>query len=401
MTSFDAAFAAAQPKPAGRAIQKLTADPRVTTREFEKAFTDYVNYKGSTDLWSLLCPPPGAPLRFDWKSKPHGEMVLKVEPLLWAILELAPNTKVLSTKIISALKAMAAQSPSVLTQNRCHKNLDDALVKIDVTLRILMAQLRQLRVNTDNICNKTLRILASSDSKKLTVSLGRIELPEDMLCGKTIYDMAEECGPGGMGSVVDTDMAPFGDLPAASRLDLPASSTLALVLHTGIKSRLADPPDWAEIMKTNMVMPNEIQDEREAALPSPPRNFRRGLQCSEADLLASADSFLSQNLSVKEKKKTDQKSKDSEQPIKKKQKKGKRVKKGKKVKEATPIAADEAKDTLIRSASGQKPPESLRKSMLVAPVQDREAFHSKWGCTKCAWKRCTPSCWKSKNMKVP
>ncbi len=165
MASFDAAFAAAQPKPAGRAIQKLTADPMVTTKEFEKAFTDYVNYKGSTDIWSLLCPPPGAPLRFDWKSKPHGEWVLKVAPLLWDILEFAPNTKVLSTKIIAALKALAARSPSGLTQGRTHKSLEDTIDKIDVTLRIMMAQVRQLKVNADNICTKALRILASGDSK--------------------------------------------------------------------------------------------------------------------------------------------------------------------------------------------------------------------------------------------
>jgi hypothetical protein len=218
MASFDAAFAAAQPKPAGRAIHKLTADPTVTTRQFEQAFTDYVNYKKSTDIWSLLCPPPGAPLRFDWKSKPHGEWVLKVTPLLWDILEFAPNTKVLSTKIIAALKAMAAQSPSFLTQNRCHKTLDDTIEKIDVTLRILMAQLRQLKVNADNICNKTLRILASADSKKLTMLLGRVELPEDMLCGKTVYDMAEEYGPGGMGSEGETELVPLGDLAAVAVL---------------------------------------------------------------------------------------------------------------------------------------------------------------------------------------
>ena len=113
---------------------------------------------------------------------------------------------------------MAAQSPSVLTQNRCHKTLDDAIDKIDVTLRILMAQLRQLKVNADNICNKTLRILASADSKKLTMLLGRVELPEDMLCGKTVYDMAEEYGPGGMGSVVETDLVPLGDLAAVAVL---------------------------------------------------------------------------------------------------------------------------------------------------------------------------------------
>ena len=151
-------------------------------------------------------------------------------------------------------------------------------------------------------------------------------------------------------------------------------------------------------MKDYMVASEEIKEQTEATQPSPSPRLKRSLQVSEENLLASASSFQSQNLSGTEKKKDKSKKKVKKKEIKKKVKGSKKKSKGSK---ATPVAADKAKDTLIRSGSGQKPPESLRKTMSVAAVQERVAFHIKWGCTKCAWKRCTPSCWKSKNMKVP
>ena len=173
--------------------------------------------------------------------------------------------------------------------------------------------------------------------------LGRVELPEDMMIGKTVYDMAEEHGPGGMSSVVETDLVPLGDLPAAS--------TLAVsLLHDGqSRSRLAPPPDWGSIMKDYMVASEEIKEKTEATQPSPSPRLSRSLQFSEENLLASASSFQSQNLSVPEKKKKDRKSKGSEKKINRK-------KNGRKVNKATPIAADQSKplsgtDTKCRSIS--------------------------------------------------
>jgi hypothetical protein len=315
--------------------------------------------------------------------------VVKVAPLLWEILDFAPNTKLLSSKIIAALKAMAARSPVGLTQCRLHKAMEDTIDKIDTTLRILMSHTRQLKVNGDNICTKIMRSLGTVESNRLTMLLTKVELPDDMMVGRTVYDMEEEYGPGGMCSEVETNLVPLADLPAASTL------AVALFQEVQPRSRLAPSPDWGNIFKDIMLAPEEIQEATEASQPSPSPRLNRSRQMSEESLLASASSFQSQNLSVPENKKKDGKSKGSEKKVKKKKRCMKKKDK------TTPIVKDKAKDTLVRTGSGQKPPESLRKTMLETALPERIAFHTKWGCTKCAWKRCSPSCWKSRNMTVP
>ena len=356
MASFDQAFKATQQKVASRqSCHKLIADPLVSTKQFEKALNAFVTFKGSTDLWALLCPPPGAPLRFDWKSKPSGEWILKCGNLLWDILGIAPNTKVLSTKVTSALRAMAALTPPTLTCHRFHKDLDDTIDKVDVTLRILLAMTRTLRINADSICNRTIRGLSGEHGKKLTLLLGRVELPEDMLLGKVWYDVEEEYGPEGMNSAVTTGLIPLGDLLPAEPAGLPAAPTLALALLPGDqpKSRLDPPPDWGQILSKN------IKDEAE-----PAAKFRRSLQFSEKSLLEAADVFRTKNTSQKDVKKKGKKNSRHEEegqegqqegskkkvkkPISKKKCKRK-VKNVKKIKQASPIVS---KDKLIRSGSG-------------------------------------------------
>ena len=49
----------------------------------------------------------------------------------------------------------------------------------------------------------------------------------------------------------------------------------------------------------------------------------------------------------------------------------------------------------------EKPSAELRAAMLKADVATRTEFHLKHGCTKCAWKKCSPSCWKARNMEIP
>ena len=406
MASFDKAFQALRPKADGRmTCFKLTADPLVSTKHFQKALNDFVTDKGSTDLWALLCPPP--PHQPDWKSKPCGEWILQCGSLLWDILSFAPNTKVVSSKVTSALRAMGTLTPPTLTCHRFHEDLAATIEKVDVALRILMAQIRTLRINIDHVCNRVVRGLGGDNGKRLMLLLGRVELPDDMLLDKMGYFVEEEYGPGEMGSVL-------GDILPAEPAGLPAAPCLALALlpRDRPKSRLAPPPDWGQIMRGTS---KDIEEE-DSAVKTPPSRFR-------TSLLGSPDIFQTQNTAQKDSKKDKKDSKEEvkkhskkkdkknskeevkkhskekvKKAIKKKNKKCRKVKNVKKIKETSPI---EAEDPLIRKCRGQKPPLTLREFMRVASVPERVAFHSEWGCAKCAWQRCTPSCWKSKNMEAP
>ena len=85
MASFENAFQDWHGRPGSdgrKNVFKLVADPKVTARILQGIFEDYGCYKGTTDIWSLVAPPPGVPLRYDWKSKPNGEWLIKVSGLL-------------------------------------------------------------------------------------------------------------------------------------------------------------------------------------------------------------------------------------------------------------------------------------------------------------------------------
>ena len=111
-------------------------------------------------------------------------------------------------------------------------------------------------------------------------------------------------------------------------------------------------------------------------------------------------------------KKAEQKGEKEAKEPKKAEQKGKKGKKRK----AEPAADEEEqpddKDGELPAAAaptspgkpaskGDKPSTALRQAMLSAEPNVRRTFHERWGCTKCAWKKCTPSCWKSRGMAVP
>ncbi len=72
-----------------------------------------------------------------------------------------------------------------------------------------------------------------------------------------------------------------------------------------------------------------------------------------------------------------------------------------------PVAKDKKGDKSLngvvsgeRTKAGQQPSPELRKRMLAADDAVRVEFHRKWGCSKCAWKSCTPSCWRAKGIDI-
>ena len=68
----------------------------------------FLEYKGSQDLWPLISPPPGGPNDFHWHTPVNGDWVAKASSLLYNLLSLAPNTKVLGTKVVAAFRFLHA-----------------------------------------------------------------------------------------------------------------------------------------------------------------------------------------------------------------------------------------------------------------------------------------------------
>ena len=88
---------------------RLLADPCISFRDVLKTLVDYSRFKQSPDVWSLLAPPPGCPQKFNFKSCPCGDWLLKTSGLLFEVLHVCPNTKLLSKTVVQALHMMIDQ----------------------------------------------------------------------------------------------------------------------------------------------------------------------------------------------------------------------------------------------------------------------------------------------------
>lgn len=171
---------------------RLVADPTISVSAIQDAVTAFVKFKQEKKLWSLLCPPPGGPVTFTWQTKPHGCWLVKVSNLLFELVTVSPNTKLQSTKVVRALKAMAINRDIDLTVANCA--LDDMIDKCDQTIRILLAMVRSLKSNY-LLKMQVYRLLPRNDQVRLDLILDRVNLPPELMGKEPMMD-EEEMTPG-------------------------------------------------------------------------------------------------------------------------------------------------------------------------------------------------------------
>ena len=93
---------------------RLVADPAISVDSTMVAFRIFTQRHQATDLWSLVCPPPCGTLTFHWGTTVSSCWGVKVSGLTYDLLTVAPNTKLLSVKMMNALKARKAPDPREL-----------------------------------------------------------------------------------------------------------------------------------------------------------------------------------------------------------------------------------------------------------------------------------------------
>lgn len=126
---------------------RLIADPNMSVQGLQVCVKNFLSHKQTQDLWLCISPPPGTPSTYGWHSPPHGEWLTKASGLLYELLAVAENSKIHSTKLCKALKALYDQKDLQVPLNHGHKqgSLQDEFDKYDFTIRVLMAMLRKLR----------------------------------------------------------------------------------------------------------------------------------------------------------------------------------------------------------------------------------------------------------------
>ena len=199
---------------------RLVADVTIQVSAIQEVLTRHCKLKKEKQIWALICPPPSGPLSYGWHSKPDPCWLMKVSSLLFDLLEICPNTKLQSKKVVAALRAMSDNYDAIFPKTK-HMSSSDMIDKVDTTLRVLMSMLRQLKCSPI-LARRTSRMLSASDQVKLNVILDRVILPPELLRGES-YDDEEKTG-------ADISMSAFeGSDPDVAQHVTPSAMELVAV----------------------------------------------------------------------------------------------------------------------------------------------------------------------------
>ena len=168
---------------------RLVADPAISVNSLSMVFRQFLEFRKTDDLWSLVSPPPAGPLSFHWGTPVCGAWLTKVAGLLFDLPSIAPNSKLQSTKVLKALKALVDQKTlTIAVKGRLEpKTEQDALDRIDIAVRLLLSHCRQLKAN-DSLRAKVYRELVLSDQLKLDMCLDKLVLPPELTSGLCIVE---------------------------------------------------------------------------------------------------------------------------------------------------------------------------------------------------------------------
>ena len=157
---------------------RLVADPNISVDQIQKVFKEYLKYKKSADAWSLIGPPPGGPKDLSWKTPIHAPWLSKCMGLLYALLEVAPNSKLQSIKVVKALQNLYEARDLQLPMLGGHHltTASDKMDRLDFAVRLLLSHLRLLKVNIQ-LKNKICRMLTQTEVLRLGHTLDKMDLP--------------------------------------------------------------------------------------------------------------------------------------------------------------------------------------------------------------------------------
>ena len=154
---------------------RLIADPYISVEQIQGTLESYTWFHKCSDLWRLICPP-AAMSACAWQTPPNSEWMAKCWGLVFEMLAICPNTKLASTKVKKALASMHFNKALYLSPNLGKP--DDALDKLDLTMRILLNMFREVKVK-DSLRDKIFRNLSKDEKIKMQMALEKVVLPKE------------------------------------------------------------------------------------------------------------------------------------------------------------------------------------------------------------------------------
>eukprot|EP00438_Fugacium_kawagutii_P018498 Skav225896 [mRNA] locus=scaffold1460:309840:311258:+ [translate_table: standard] len=187
---------------------RLMADPLITIQALVACFSNHLTSCQTQDLAMLVEPPAQGPHSFGWHSAPSPEWLVKTSSLLWLLLEVAPNSKLPSKKVLAALKYLYDNKLVSLRTSKTN-TVQDCIDKLDFQIRVQMNMLRKLK-SSQALRTRCWRMLVRNDQMRLDLLLEKMQLPPEILEGQE--EELDESGPACM-EVDMLQIVPFHGAP--------------------------------------------------------------------------------------------------------------------------------------------------------------------------------------------
>ena len=158
----------------GKQKVRLVADPFIGVSDIENALSRYCQHQKCSDIHALLCAPASL-VHITWQTPPHPEWMLKLSPLIFEVLEFAPQTKLQGTKVKKALQALLHKK---LCTYSGKEGLDTIVDRCDLCLRMVLNMYRDVK-SKPLLRQRVMRNLSRDDGLKLSIVLDRVQLPLD------------------------------------------------------------------------------------------------------------------------------------------------------------------------------------------------------------------------------
>lgn len=152
---------------------RLTADPSVGVRDLTDTIRNYVTYKDTKDLASLVLP--GGHRVLSWKSSPDADFMLKVSGICYDFIMIHRNTKVSSKKLREAIGKLL-QGKEII--NSTGKNDRIFIDQMDLCLRIALAMFRSCKQDAGRR-DLVMKRLEKDERKRMGLIFEKIALPQD------------------------------------------------------------------------------------------------------------------------------------------------------------------------------------------------------------------------------
>ena len=175
MAALEAAVYAKQAV-ASKARKRLIADPLVSSNDLKDIIMLHCAFKGNKKLYDLISPDVAGPRLLGWQTRPHGWYMFKMAGICYDIVKVAPNTKIMSTKLVAAIRSLIGTH----VINSTKKTDDDFAETCDQMIRIALSMYRTLKRDREarDVVNRS---IPKEQLARLNIVLDAITLPVDYL----------------------------------------------------------------------------------------------------------------------------------------------------------------------------------------------------------------------------